>query len=126
ASYKARVLRQRLETMGRPGEFSCPALPDRPARAMTLLEAELHALDLARTTLVGSSLGGYYATYLVEKLGVRAVLVNPAVDPYRGLEAYLGSQRNLYTGEAYQLTQQHLDELRALDVVRPARPDLYY
>ena len=93
---------------------------------MTLLEAELRGLDLARTTLVGSSLGGYYATYLVEKLGVRAVLVNPAVDPCRGLEAYLGSQRNLYTGEAYQLTQQHLDELRTLDVVRPARPDLYY
>src|SRR5262245_26481017 len=94
ASHKARLLRHRLETMGRLGDFSCPALPDRPARAMALLQAGLRTVDLARTTLVGSSLGGYYATYLAEMLGVRAVLVNPAVDPYTGLQVYLGSQKN--------------------------------
>ncbi|HWI14488.1 MAG TPA: YqiA/YcfP family alpha/beta fold hydrolase, partial [Burkholderiales bacterium] len=67
--------------------------------------------------LIGSSLGGYYATALAERYGCRAVLINPAVRPYEGLSKYLGPQTNLYTGEPYELTQAHLDELRALDPV---------
>jgi hypothetical protein len=112
--------------MGRAGEFLCPALPDRPARAIGLLEAALRDAKPEEVTLVGSSLGGYYATFLAERFGVRAVLVNPAVDPYQGLGAYLGPQRNLYSGEAYELTQQHLDELRALEVEKLTRSERYY
>jgi predicted esterase YcpF (UPF0227 family) len=126
ASHKARLLERRLEELGKAGEFSCPALPDRPARAIALLEDALRVAEPKRVTLVGSSLGGYYATYLAERLGVRAVLVNPAVKPYEGLRAYLGPQRNLYTGEAYELTEQHLDELRALEVDQPTRAERYY
>jgi len=63
---------------------------------------------------------------LAEKFGVRAVLVNPAIRPYEGLRAYIGPQRNLYTGEPYDLTQQHLDELRAIDVPQPTRMERYY
>ena len=59
-------------------------------------------------TLVGSSLGGFYATYLAEKHGCRAVLINPAIDPHVGLRAYLGTQKNLHTGEPYELTEAHL------------------
>src|SRR5262249_36249120 len=77
-------------------------------------------------TLVGSSLGGYYATFLAERFGVRAVLVNPAVKPYEGLRAYLGPQRNLYTGGVYELTEKHLEELQALDVEQPTRMERYY
>ena len=126
ASYKARLLKQRLEDLGRGGAFSCPALPDRPARAIALLESGLGAAKAELVTLVGSSLGGYYATYLAEKFGLRAVLVNPAVKPYEGLRSYLGPQKNLYSGETYELTQRHLDELRALDVDQPTRMDRYY
>ena len=126
ASHKARLLERRLEELGKAGEFSCPALPDRPARAIALLEDALRVAEPKRVTLVGSSLGGYYATYLAERLGVRAVLVNPAVKPYEGLRASLGPQRNLYTGEAYELTEQHLDELRALEVDQPTRAERYY
>lgn len=126
ASHKARLLKQRLEAMGRGNAFSCPALPDRPARAIELLESALRDTRPEQVTLVGSSLGGYYATYLVEKFGVRAVLVNPAVKPYEGLRAWLGPQKNLYTGEDYELTVEHLDELQALDVDRPQHLDRYY
>jgi predicted esterase YcpF (UPF0227 family) len=126
ASYKAGALKQRLEAMGKGSTFSCPALPDRPAQAVALLEGALRTIRPQPVTLVGSSLGGYYATYLAEKFAVKAVLVNPAVRPYEGLRAYLGPQQNLYSGEAYELTQQHLDELRALDVDRPTRLDRYY
>lgn len=125
-STKARQLKARLEALGRGAQYWCPALPDRPARAMAMLEAEVqkHAPDAV--TLVGSSLGGFYATWLVERLGVKAVLVNPGIVPHQGLESYLGPQQNLYTGEAYELTRQHLDELRQLYVPEPARLDNYY
>ena len=126
ASYKACALKQQLEVLGKGSAFSCPALPDRPAQAIELLEGELGGTRSQPVTLVGSSLGGYYATYLAEKFAVKAVLVNPAVRPYEGLRAYLGLQKNLYSGETYELTQQHLDELKALDVDRPTRMDRYY
>jgi predicted esterase YcpF (UPF0227 family) len=126
ASHKARLLKQRLEATGHGNAFSCPALPDRPAQAIELLESALRDTRLEQVTLVGSSLGGYYATYLVEKFGVRAVLVNPAVKPYEGLRAWLGPQKNLYTGEDYELTVAHLDELQALDVDRPQHLERYY
>jgi predicted esterase YcpF (UPF0227 family) len=57
---------------------------------------------------------------------VRAVLVNPAITPHEGLRAYLGPQSNLYTGQQYDLTGQHLDELRALLVSQPTRLERYY
>ncbi len=77
-------------------------------------------------TLIGSSLGGYYATFLAEKHGLKAVLINPAVLPDRDLEQFLGPQRNLYTGEPYELTPAHLAEMRALSVPRITRPERYY
>jgi predicted esterase YcpF (UPF0227 family) len=126
ASHKARILKQRLDTLDTGDAFWCPALPDRPALAIELLEAGLRDARPQLATLVGSSLGGYYATFLAEKFALKAVLVNPAVRPYEGLRAYLGPQKNLYSGEGYELTQPHLDELRALDVDQPTRMDRYY
>lgn len=125
ASQKSRQLRERLASLGREAEFACPALPDRPSRAIELLEREVARVPASEVTLVGSSLGGFYATWLTEKLGVRSVLVNPAITPHEGLRAYLGPQKNLYTGEAYELTEQHLAELAALHVARPVRLDRY-
>jgi hypothetical protein len=113
ASAKAQLIRQRLEALGRGEEFAVPALPHSPAQAASLLDA------LARrhpgATLVGSSLGGYYATWLAEKHGLRAALLNPAVRPYELLSAHLGVQQNLYTGEHYEFTTQYVEELRALE-----------
>jgi predicted esterase YcpF (UPF0227 family) len=126
ASTKARQLHARLEALGRSREFACPALPERPAQAIALCEREMAQAGAQPVTLVGSSLGGYYATWLAEKHGVRAVLVNPAITPAEGLRAYLGPQQNLYTGEPYELTEQYLDELRALWVQRPTRMERYY
>jgi predicted esterase YcpF (UPF0227 family) len=114
ASFKARLLKQRLEALGRGAEFAAPALPVSPARAAALLD------DLARrhpgAALVGSSLGGYHATWLAEKHGLNAVLLNPAVRPYDLLKDHVGPQQNLYTGERYELTERDVNELRALEV----------
>jgi predicted esterase YcpF (UPF0227 family) len=123
ASFKANLLKRKLESMGRGTEFSAPALPDRPRAAAALLEAEIAKHPGA--SLVGSSLGGFYATWLAERHGLRAVLVNPAVRPYDGLRQFLGAQQNLYTGGRYELTQAHLDELAALELPAITRPERY-
>jgi uncharacterized protein len=126
SSTKARQLHARLSALGRAAEYACPALPNRPAQAIAELEDVLAQARNGPITLVGSSLGGYYSTWLAEKHGTKAVLVNPAVTPHEGLRAYLGPQKNLYTGEPYELTERHLDELRALWVERPTRLQRYY
>jgi len=121
ASFKAALLKKRLEALGRGAEFVAPALPASPARAAALLD------DLARrhpgAALVGSSLGGYYATWLAEKYGLNAALLNPAVRPYDLLKDHVGPQQNLHTGERYEYTARDVEELRALEVPRitPAR-----
>lgn len=125
ASFKANVLKHKFASMGRSDEFLCPALPHRPAAAMATLEAILPQQDLGTLTIVGSSLGGFYGTYLTEKYGVRTVLINPAIYPHDGLRAYLGPQKNLYTGEEYILTEQHLDEMRTLFVPKLKALDRY-
>lgn len=117
-SFKAALVRSRMAALGRGSECACPDLDHRPTRAIAQLEALLAGEKSASVALVGSSLGGYYATYLAEQHGVRAALINPAVRPYDGLRPYLGPQRNLYTGAQYDFTAQHLDALRALEVSR--------
>ena len=126
ASFKANVLRERLTQLGRADEFLCPALPHRPAQAMALLENMVQQHDMNNITLIGSSLGGFYATYLVEKYGMRALLLNPAISPQTGLRAYLGPQKNLYTDEAYELTEQHIVELEQLNVPRLSDISRYF
>jgi len=114
-SHKARVMGNYMAEQGLSERYACPALP--PLAGDAIKEIEKHSLD-ASTRLVGSSLGGFYATYLAEKYGARAVLINPAIEPHVGLRAYLGPQKNLHTGEPYLLTQDHLDEWRKLYVPR--------
>ena len=114
ASFKARLLHERLASHGLAHEFLAPALPHSPAAAGTLLAAL--ACQHPQATLVGSSLGGYYATWLAEQFALRAVLVNPAVRPYELLAGHIGRQKNFHSGEEYDFTLQHVAELRALEV----------
>jgi predicted esterase YcpF (UPF0227 family) len=102
-----------------------PALSHWPAEAIEQLEAEIAAAN-GPVTLIGSSLGGYYSTWLVEhNPALRAVLVNPAVYPYRLLEEWLGQNTNLYTREQYQLTERHLEQLLVLDCPQLQDPSRY-
>ena len=125
SSHKSAQLRDRLAALGRAQEFLCPALPHWPAQAMALLDQIICAAPAAKVTLIGSSLGGFYATCLTEKYGVRSVLINPAITPHEGLRNYLGPQKNLYSGEEYMLTEDHLAQLAELRVAQPARMDRY-
>ncbi len=92
-----------------------------PQRAVQMLEALIsESLKLDdNVVLVGSSLGGYYAQYLADRFSLKRVLINPALMPIAALDKYLGENVNYYTGERYNLTQQHLDTLQALDIPEP-------
>ena len=114
ASAKAGAIQRELERRGHGGDFLAPALPHSPAAAAALL-AQLMRVH-PDTCLIGSSLGGFYATWLAETHGVCAVLVNPAVRPYELLAGEIGRQKNFHTGEEYDFTAQHIAELRALEV----------
>lgn len=116
SSHKAQVLGRYLAERGLGQSYICPALP--PLASEAVREIERHLQQPAPTCFVGSSLGGFYATYLAEKHDARAVLINPAIDPHVGLRAYLGPQQNLHTGEPYVLSPAHLAEWRRLVVPR--------
>jgi uncharacterized protein len=126
ASFKAQALARRLAERGYEERFSAPVLPHWPKDAVATAEGLIarHS-DNAVLTLVGSSLGGYYATWLAERHALRAVLVNPAIHPYELMASHLGEQTNLYTGERYRLTPEHVEQLRALDVHTITRPQRY-
>jgi predicted esterase YcpF (UPF0227 family) len=103
-----------------------PELHHRPSRALQGIAAACEGVAPADLTFVGSSLGGFYATVMAERLGCRAALVNPAVHPHRHFARYLGPQKNLYTGEEFVLTGEHVEELRAADPAAITRPERYW
>lgn len=123
-SAKARQLGVRMAERGLGERFWCEQLPVGAYDAMALVESAIARFDAP--TLVGSSLGGYYATWLAEKHGLQAVLVNPAVIAPLSLVQYVGPQTNLYSGESFDFTQAHIDALRALDVREIADPKRFW
>lgn len=111
-SHKAQVLARYLEERGLGAQYACPDLPPHPTEA-------IHAIEtFSKACFIGSSLGGFYATYMAEKHGARAVLINPAIDPHVGLRSYLGPQKNLHTGKPYELTEEYLRAWQDLYVPR--------
>lgn len=120
------MLRERLRSLGREDDYVCPALPVSP-RAASCLALELAGRAAGgAVALIGSSLGGYYATWVAERLGCRAVLLNPAIDPARDLEAHLGRQAVFFSDEEIEFRPEHLRELRQIDTPAITRPERYF
>lgn len=95
--------------------FACPQLPPSPAAAIALAEALVAGWPRATMALMGSSLGGFYATVLAERLGCPAVLLNPAVDPARDLARYIGEHSCWQAPqERFFFRPEFVDELRAI------------
>jgi len=101
--------------------FYCPQLASNPKEAIDQLE---HIIQSSQTDsawyLMGSSLGGYFASHLSEKYNFPCVLVNPAIKPFELLEEYLGEQVNPYTEEVYQVTREHMIALKAIEPKPPS------
>jgi predicted esterase YcpF (UPF0227 family) len=125
-SNKARMIRDAMAARGRLEDFACPPLPASPRAAALLLEATARLESADALALIGSSLGGYYATWLAEQIGCRAVLLNPAIRPYDDLRSYLGVQPVFFTGQTIDVKAEHMDELRALDTTSITAPERYF
>ncbi|HRD92040.1 MAG TPA: YqiA/YcfP family alpha/beta fold hydrolase [Accumulibacter sp.] len=117
ASWKARLLGEALNGAGLGDRFACPVLSPVPLAAIACVEALLATND-GPTTLVGSSLGGYYATWLAEKHDLRAALINPAVMVPEQLAGLVGTHTNFHSGQRFEFTTEHLEQLHLLDPAR--------
>lgn len=128
ASAKAR--RMAAWAAEQPGlTFACPQLPPSPLAAMTQVAERVAAWPADGVAVVGSSLGGFYATWLAERRAHRAWRVgvlNPAVDPARDLARHIGTLTAWHDPTLqFDFTAEHVAELQALtppaQLTTPAR-----
>lgn len=126
-SAKARQTRRWLTAHGAEVAFYCPALSPFAGEAVFALEQlTQRLLSQDRSVwLAGSSMGGFFATWLAEKYNLPAVLINPAVRPHERMPQWLGENRNFHTGEIYQLLPEHVEEYRHYDIATLKFPGNY-
>lgn len=108
-------------------QFWSPQLPPSPRTAMEMVRSAIADWPQQRMAVVGSSLGGYYASWVAMQIGCPSVLLNPAVSPARDLAHYIGEQTQWHApDEHFYFAPEFVDELRALDVrdQSPAAPQL--
>lgn len=127
-SFKAQLVQARMREWGVGRYYACPTLNVSPAMAMAQAQAAIRAAQAGgdqEIAIVGSSLGGFYARWLAEQHGCKAVLLNPAIHPWTDLERYLGEQPLWHGGGSVTVERRHLQELLDLRVDTITRPERY-
>jgi len=114
-----------MASRGRSAEYLSPALSASPAHAVKEVERLVQGLAPDRLALIGSSLGGYYATWLAERLGCRAVLLNPAIRPQDDLANHLGEQPVFFSDASIDFRREYLGELDSIDTPTITEPERY-
>jgi predicted esterase YcpF (UPF0227 family) len=105
----------------------CPQLPPSPRQAMAMLMACIAGWPQGSMAVVGSSLGGFYATWIAARTGCPAVLLNPAVHPARDLASHIGEQSAWHSPqETFFFQPEFVQELRDLDAGSLSRPERFY
>ena len=105
----------------------CPQLPPSPRQAMAMLMAGIASWPQGSMAVVGSSLGGFYATWIAARTGCPAVLLNPAVHPARDLASHIGEQSAWHSPqETFFFQPEFVQELRDLDAGTLSRPERFY
>jgi hypothetical protein len=126
-SFKAQRMHAAVRQRHPSVTWCCPQLPASPKEAMALLRRSIAGWPVASMAVVGSSLGGFYATCVAEETGCRAVLLNPAVDPARDLAGHIGEQTAWHDPEQhFWFAPEFVDELRALERGPVAHPERYF
>jgi uncharacterized protein len=104
----------------------CPQLPPSPREALDLIAHGVARWPADRMAVVGSSLGGFYATVLAERLGCKAALINPAVDPARDLARHIGEHQAWHSEDRFFFLPAYVDQLREMTPGPLARPQRYF
>ncbi len=123
-STKAQMMAARVQADHKKVRWWCPELPPSPREAMALIQRVTADWPADQMAVVGSSLGGFYATALAQQRGCRAVVLNPAVDPARDLAAHIGEQTAWHDpAEHFFFRPEYIDELRALQTGPLTHPE---
>lgn len=122
-SKKAQQTVSYCEQTGLQQRIAVPQMRNGPADTIKQLRTIIEDHPHDRIVLIGSSLGGYYATWLSEYYGIPAALINPAVRPYDLWETHIGEHRNYYTNEIHIVGRQDIEELKELEVSRLKSPE---
>lgn len=116
-SLKAQQVSSYMKTRGGEERFICPQIPVEPAQAIMFLEQLVEqVLSSSEISFAGSSLGGFYATYLAEKYESTSVLVNPSVKPYETLRPYLGENKFYFEDGCWDFNESHIEQLKSIEV----------
>jgi len=114
-SAKARHMAARVQDRHPALHWWCPQLPPSPREAMAMVSEGIKAWPRETMAVIGSSLGGFYATWVMRQTGCRAVLLNPAVDPARDLARHIGEQTSWHDPQqSFFFKPEFVDELKAL------------
>ncbi|GAB5379855.1 MAG: esterase YqiA [Aliiglaciecola sp.] len=125
-SVKAQQAIKYMETHYPDIPMEVPEVPNYPQQAATLLEGLAKKHQGKQLRFIGSSMGGFMSTHLLEKFGGKAVLINPAVKPFELLQDYLGDHVNPNTQKAFTLTESHIQELLNLNTPKLTDPQCYW
>ena len=122
-SQKAQQTIKYCQQIGFGNFIKVPRLSGGPAEIIAMINSLLEAQDKGKLMFIGSSLGGFYATYLAEIYQAPAVLINPAVRPFEHWEKYVGEHKSHYSDDFHVVTKSHIDELRNLFIKELTKPD---
>lgn len=129
-SFKAQMLAGHIETLRAQGAaltWCCPQLPPSPAQAWSLIQSSTADWPTESMVVIGSSLGGFYATVLAEHRGCHAAVINPAVEPARDLARYIGEQTAYHDpNDRFFFRAEFIDELKAIAPPALTRPERYW
>jgi uncharacterized protein len=126
-SAKARQVAARVALQHPRVTWWCPQLPPSPHAAMEMVYEGIARWPKGSMAVVGSSLGGFYATHVAQHTGCKAVLLNPAVDPARDLAKYIGEQTAWHDPqERFHFEPRFVEELRALDSGPLLHPENFF
>jgi predicted esterase YcpF (UPF0227 family) len=116
-SFKAQFIAKWLQAHRPDIVWFCPQLPASPQAAAQLLLNVTQTWPAVSTAVMGSSLGGFYATWLGALLQCKTVLLNPAVHPARDLAAYTGTHSAWHDPNQVVAFEPHfIEELKSFYV----------
>jgi predicted esterase YcpF (UPF0227 family) len=128
-STKAQLTKAAIEERIQAGEsiaWYCPQLPPSPRQAIQMVKEHIERQTFSTLSFMGSSLGGYYATYFGELFDSKVSLLNPAIEPARDLEKYIGEQKSWHQDEVFHFLPEYIDELQEIYVEKITQAERYF